>query len=329
MKALLLALVALLALRQTAVADDPPAETTSPEGCQIVKLDIPSACMGRPIRAVVVLPPGYQASPDKSYPVLYALHGLGAPYTVWSDMAPLRAALRTQPMIVASFDGDHAGWYIDATQKPDSKFATFFFDEFMPAIEGRFRSSGVRGVTGFSMGGYGAMGYMLQRPELFASASALSGAFYTVFNSDGKSHPSLEPLLGPIDANRQAYEAIVLAPRLAAWVEQDRKLPPLMLHCGTEDHLVENNRRFRSFLVEQNECIRQRLQPQVADEPDPRQRERQLNRLLETRRIDFTYIESPGAHNWDFWRGVSADLIAWHWKHFQQAQPVPLKQVSP
>jgi len=198
-------------------------------------------------------------------------------------------------------------------------------DELLPYVEGRFRSSGVRGVTGFSMGGYGAIGYMLQRPDLFASASALSGAFYCAVNADGQGHKELEPLLGPIDANREAYEKITLAPRLAAWVEQDKKLPPLMLHCGTEDGLVDNNRRFRTFLIEQNQRIRQRLEPQVADEPDPRQRQRQLNRLMATRRIDFTYIESPGSHNWDFWRGVSADLIAYHWKHFQQAQPAPLK----
>ena len=56
--------------------------------------------------------------PDKKYPVLYALHGMGASYAVYSDMSPLRKALRERPMIVASFDCDRAGWYIDSPKKP-------------------------------------------------------------------------------------------------------------------------------------------------------------------------------------------------------------------
>jgi hypothetical protein len=47
-------------------------------------------------------------------------------------MSPLRKALRQRPMIVASFDGDQLGWYIDSPLKPDSKFTTFFFGEFIP-----------------------------------------------------------------------------------------------------------------------------------------------------------------------------------------------------
>ena len=100
--------------------------TQSPEGCSIEKFTVPSKAMGREIRTVVVLPPAYAREGGARYPVLYALHGMGAPYTTWADMSPLRRSLVDHPMILVCFDGDKAGWYIDAKKKPDSRFTTFF-----------------------------------------------------------------------------------------------------------------------------------------------------------------------------------------------------------
>ena len=48
---------------------------TSPEGCTIDTFTVASPCMGREIKAVVVLPPGYQEQHAKHYPVLYTFHG--------------------------------------------------------------------------------------------------------------------------------------------------------------------------------------------------------------------------------------------------------------
>jgi len=328
----LLAICATIAAMHAAADDDrteaAPREVAVSEGCQVVKYTIPSPSMQRPIKVVVVLPPGYDAEADKTYPVLYALHGRGAPYTVWSDMSPLKRALRTQPMIVAGFDCDYAGFYIDSKTKPDSQFRTFFFDEFTPHIETAYRANGVRGVTGFSMGGYGALYYMVERPHLFASISALSAAVGIVRGDDGNAHENMRDLIGPYRENEQTYEKLIIAKRVAAGVADQVKLPPIMLHCGTEDHLVKRNREFLQVLIDQNKLIRERLAPQVADEPDQRQQRRKLGDLERKHRIDFTYIESPGGHDWPFWRDASAGVIDFHWKSFQKARPVALKSAK-
>jgi enterochelin esterase-like enzyme len=88
--------------------------TNTAENCVVEKLRVFSPSMGREIKMVLVLPPGYREHPERKYPVLYAFHGYDAPYTTWSDMSPLRQALKEKPMIVASFDADRGSRYLDS-----------------------------------------------------------------------------------------------------------------------------------------------------------------------------------------------------------------------
>jgi S-formylglutathione hydrolase FrmB len=268
--------------------------TNMPDGCTIEKFTILSPSMGREIKAVAVLPPGYAEHPERKYPVLYAFHGYDAPYTVWSDMSPLRQALQEKPMVVVSFDADRGSWYLDspelqtgylrppATNAAPAKslFTTFFFDEFIPAVDQRYRiNSRQRMLTGFSMGGFGALHYLLTKPDQFVSVSSLSGAF-TSF--DGPEWPRrekmLRPLLGTFQENRERYRVFDLYARL----QVNQPLPPLYLHCGTEDSLLAENRTLHEFLQKQG--------------------------------IACEYLETPGAHNWKFWKEASAGVINFHWK---------------
>lgn len=292
--------------------------TTSPEGCVVEKFTVHSPSMKRDIRAVVVLPQEYADNPDKRYPVLHTLHGMGAPYTTFSDMSPLRKALKTMPMIVTCFDGDRAGWYIDSTVKPDSKFTTFFFDEFIPYVDKHYRTNGRRGVTGFSMGGYGAMHYMLTKPEMFASVSSLSGAFRFFDGREGRPPSGFKGLLGDYEKNKAAYEACAIYGRIEQYVARNVKLPPMMMHCGTEDGLLKANRELRDFLIAQNKLIRQRLAKQIPDDADARTRRGKMAELFAKEGIEFDHHESPGGHNWTFWKTASRGVVEFHWRSFQK-----------
>lgn len=274
--------------------------TNTVEGCVIEKLRIFSPSMGRAIKAVVVLPPEYAGHPEKKYPVLYAFHGSDAPYTVWSDMAPLRQALATKPMIVVSFDADRGSWYLDSPNlqtdylRPNksnpaatnnappvkSLFTTFFFDEFIPAVDQRYRvNSQQRMLTGFSMGGFGAFHYLLTKSDQFVSVSSLSGAFPSL---DAPNWPRfeqyLQPLLGTFAENRDRYQVVDLYGRMATV----SKLPPVYLHCGTADSLLEQNRTMRDFLQKRGAACE--------------------------------YLETAGKHDWPFWKAASAGIIDFHWK---------------
>jgi S-formylglutathione hydrolase FrmB len=273
----------------------------SPEGCTIDTFSVHSPSMGREIKAVVVLPPGYKDHPEKSYPILYTLHGSGAPYDTFSKMIPLREALKDKPMIVTCFDGDSDSMYIDSpvplkagrdpkdTTPVKSLFTTFFLNEFIPAIDKQYRvNPAQRMLTGFSMGGFGAFHYMLVKPGEFASISSLSGWFG--FDSANSLSPEskkwLEPQFGPYLENKEAYSVFNLFARIKKEVADGVKFPPVLLRCGTEDRLLEGNRDMHAFLDKQG--------------------------------IACEYKESPGKHDWPYWKGVSADVIDFHWRSLQK-----------
>jgi putative tributyrin esterase len=251
-------------------------ETTTIDDVTVDKFCIFSPCMSRYIKTVVVLPPGYAENPGRRYPVLYALHGQDAPYTTWSEMSPLRQALQTKPMIVVTFDADRASWYLDSLAQ--SRFTTFFFDECVPFIDKVYRIDACRHMlTGFSMGGFGAMHYLLTRPGQFTSVSSLSGAFPSL---DGPDWARREAMLQPLLGGR--YAVVDLYSRVRQAVQQAWKLPPVYLHCGTEDSLLDENRTMQRFLKEQG--------------------------------VVCEYLETSGQHDWAFWQEASAGIIDFHWR---------------
>ena len=59
------------------------------------------------------------------------------------------------------------------------RYEDFFVKEFLPFIESHYRiraDRAHRGITGVSMGGYGALRFAFRYPQLFGSVSAHSAA---------------------------------------------------------------------------------------------------------------------------------------------------------
>jgi enterochelin esterase-like enzyme len=193
-----------------------PGTATTPEGCTRENFYVHSPSMGRDIRACVLLPPEYAAHPEKSYPILYAFHDSAAPFDSFAAMIPLRKELVGKPMILACFDADADSMYLDSPLlvKPDrpydppdpvkSLFTTFFLNEFIPAIDKRYRvDAKKRMLTGFSMGGFGAFHYMLAAPGEFIAVSTMSG--YCPDWTKPPKHQWMAEILGPYADNRQRY----------------------------------------------------------------------------------------------------------------------------
>jgi S-formylglutathione hydrolase FrmB len=145
----------------------------------------PSAILNSPVRYCVFLPASY-SSPDakaRRYPVLYILHGLGgneremALSGEWTLLQDLRRDHKAGDFLVVAPDG----WDTFYINSRDGKtlYGNFFLREFMPFIERTYRvraERAARGITGFSMGGYGALRIGFAHPELFGSVSAHSAA---------------------------------------------------------------------------------------------------------------------------------------------------------
>jgi S-formylglutathione hydrolase FrmB len=199
------------------------------------------------------------------------------------------------------FDGDKMGWYLDAPKNPQSQFTTFFFDELILYIDGHFRTKAApeyRGVTGFSMGGHGAFHYMLARPGVIGSVSTMSAVFSFDDNQEPRRMKIITPLLGPYEENKEDYARFRIYPRLEEYLAKGAPLPPIFIHCGTEDHLIGENRDMANYLMKVN-------------------KERQAAGKSGGPPIIFQYKESPGAHTWAFWRDASVGIADFHWRCFE------------
>lgn len=131
----------------------------------------------------VYLPPDYESS-QRSYPVLYLLHGAGDDHTGWVQFGEVLHITdkaikegKATPMIIVMPDAktERLGYFNDP--KGDWRYEDFFFDELIPFVEKKYRIKSekrYRAVAGLSMGGGGSFMYALHRPDMFSSACPLS-----------------------------------------------------------------------------------------------------------------------------------------------------------
>lgn len=135
----------------------------------------------------VYLPKSFEQNKEKTYPILYLLHGMWEKNDIWTNrghvkdiMDCLTASGEACEMIIVCPDaggGDPNIFQNGYFNMPGWAYETFFFTEFLPYIEKRFRVIGDkqhRAVAGLSMGGGGATGYGQHHPELFCAVYAMS-----------------------------------------------------------------------------------------------------------------------------------------------------------
>ena len=130
----------------------------------------------------VYLPKSYTIDTDKKYPVLYLLHGVWDNNNGWIKRGHLQdvankiidAEEAVEMIIVVPDAGREWNGYFNMN---GWSYEDFFFTEFLPAIEAKYRIIGDkkhRAVAGLSMGGGGATVYAQKHPDMFSSAYAMS-----------------------------------------------------------------------------------------------------------------------------------------------------------
>ena len=143
--------------------------------CSIVK----SAILARPVRYCAYLPASFDQDKARQYPVLYYLHGLGDNEQSllnmggWDLIEELRRQGKIGDFIVLAPNGGHTFFLNSADGK--LRYEDFLTKEFMPQMEKKYRVApgrATRGVTGVSMGGFGALHLAFKYPQQFAAVSA-------------------------------------------------------------------------------------------------------------------------------------------------------------
>jgi enterochelin esterase-like enzyme len=223
-------------------------------------LSMPSKILKMDRKYAIYLPPDYETS-NRSYPVLYLLHGAGDDQTGWVQFGEvLNIADKAinegtaTPMIIVMPDGNTGRRGYFNSPKGDWLYEDFFFQEFMPYIEKTYRIKAdkhYRAVAGLSMGGYGTFVFALHHPELFASACPLSAATGPKTIDELKVDRLLQSSESISDAQKEAYfkqysvlnliESIPDDVIKSTKPEDQKKKVRWYIDCGDDDFLYEGN----------------------------------------------------------------------------------------
>lgn len=240
-----------------------------------------STALGECVHFVVVMPQrittgqiGIGSKAGDKYPVMYLLHGLSDDETIWLRRTSIER-YATEKGIAVVMPSTHRGWYMNS---PKGNFYTYIGEElpklvaeFFPSISTERKDTF---VAGLSMGGYGALKFALSNPDRYAAAASLSGAF------DINAEYRLKSLMSEhvVSCNQTGTENDVYY-LTKALHESGKPKPDIFMWCGTEDYLIEDNRRMRDLM---NEC-----------------------------EYNLCYSESPGNHAWNYWDEQISKVIDW------------------
>jgi len=258
-------------------------------------LSMPSKILKMERKYAVYLPPDYETS-DRSYPVLYLLHGGGDDQTGWVQFGEVQNIAdraihdgTATPMIIIMPDANtgHRGYFNDP--KGGWDYEDFFFKEFMPYVEKKFRVKAekrYRAVAGLSMGGGGSFVYALHHPELFSSACPLSAATGPLTIEDAKKqlsrdNPNVADSVVTAYYNRQSVIALV-----NNVADDQKKAIRWYIDDGDDDFLYEGN------------CL--------------------VHIAMRKKEIPHEFRIRDGGHTWTYWRASLPTVLAFVSDAFHQ-----------
>ncbi|HYC85434.1 MAG TPA: alpha/beta hydrolase-fold protein [Chryseosolibacter sp.] len=231
-------------------------------------------------RFAVYFPPDYETS-DRSYPVLYLLHGGGDDQTGWIQFGEvLHIADKAihdgtaTPMVIVMPDASTGkrGYFNDV--QGDWRYEDFFFQEFIPYVESTFRikkEKRFRAVAGLSMGGEGSFVYALHHPELFSSACPLSAATGPHTLEMTKEYLKRREMPFTSEAEVEAYfNKYSVLQLIASMPDDQKKNVRWYIDCGDDDFLFEGNSL--------------------------------VHIAMKKKEIPHEFRIYDGAHNWTYWR---------------------------
>jgi S-formylglutathione hydrolase FrmB len=279
----------------------PHPETSAKTECA----SISSAILGRSVEYCVAFPPGYDAASNKRYPTLYFLHGLFEDERSWLDRGgeQIWETLTEQGAIgnfIVVLPAGGRTFYVNSQDGHD-RYEDFFIQEMVPEIDRKYRTRAVaseRGLSGVSMGGYGALHLAMRHPDVFGSASAHSAALLPKFPdplpTEGRWGFYARVLQGPFGSplNESYFDAnnpLTLA-------EHPERFSHLALYfdCGDHDRYGFN---------EGAEL---------------------LDRVLSQKNFPHTFAIRAGGHGWDYLNEYMHFSLEFESKLFTQAEKASL-----
>lgn len=258
-------------------------------------LSVPSKILKMDRKYAVYLPPDYENS-DRSYPVLYLLHGAGDDQTGWVQFGEVLLiadkAIKegtATPMVIIMPDAN-TGQRGYANNAPGTwRYEDFFFEELMPFVEKKYRiktEKRYRAISGLSMGGEGTFTYALHHPELFSSACPLSAATGPMTLDDTKNRLRRDNPNMPDSTIERFYKRQSVVSLVNAMPDSLKRSVRWYIDCGDDDFLYEGNSL--------------------------------VHIAMRKREIPHEFRIRNGGHNWTYWRESLPDVLFFISQAFHQ-----------
>jgi len=271
---------------------------TSPaQGSKVFdNLSMTSKILNGERKYAIYLPPGYETS-ERSYPVLYLLHGGGDDQTGWVQFGEVQhitdnaiAEGKATPMIIVMPDANTGTRGFSNTPDGSWRYEDFFFEEFIPYVEKTYRIKGekrYRAVAGLSMGGGGTFYFALHRPDLFSAACPLSASTGPLSLDDAKrfaERANQKATGAQLEAWYKRYSALEL---VNAMPDDQKNAVRWYIDCGDGDFLYEGNSL--------------------------------VHIAMRKKEIPHEYRVRDGVHSWVYWRAALPEVLAFVSAGFHQS----------
>lgn len=275
--------------------------TFAQQGIVKESLTIKSALMGKDIKYNIYLPADYATS-NRSYPILYLLHGFGDDETGWVQFGEahvitdkLANSGEIAPMIIAMPDGGVSGYVNSYDGKVP--YEDFFIKEFIPYIEKNYRvraQKRYRAIAGLSMGGYGTLVMSTKHPDLFAASAPLSAGVRTdeevIAMPDAQWATSYsqrygKDLVGNARLNEHYYKNSILKIIETANPDEIKKVR-YYIDCGDDDFLIKGNMALHALMID--------------------------------KKIPHEFRVRQGGHTWTYWRTALPEVLKFVSESFHQ-----------
>ncbi len=259
-------------------------------------LSMKSKILSMDRKYAVYLPPDYETS-QRSYPVLYLLHGGGDDQTGWvqfgevltiADKGIKEGSATAMIIVMPDANTGQRGYFNDI--RGQWKYEDFFFQEFMPYVEKTYRIKSdkrYRAISGLSMGGGGSFMYALHHPELFSAACPLSASTGPITLEQYKTTLRNNKIdmadTTVINSYYNRHSALALVNNMP---DSLKKSVRWYIDCGDDDFLYEGNSL--------------------------------VHIAMKKKDIPHEFRIRDGAHSWEYWRTALPTVLSFVSMGFHQ-----------
>lgn len=225
-----------------------------------------SRAMDKDVKVVYVLPDKALGSNPQACPTVYLLHGYGGDAGNWLGVKPELPRIADEKGFVFVCPDGANSWYWDSPLNPSYRYETFVSSELVEYTDSHYKTIAAprgRAITGFSMGGHGALWNAFRHTDVFGAAGSTSGGV------DIRPFPQnwqMKEQLGEFADNKKRWDEHTVINQIDKIVNGDLAI---IIDCGEADFFLEVNK--------------------------------DLHKRLLGRGIDHDFITRPGVHNSVYW----------------------------